>query len=103
MLLAQDETHPTGPKRKTLLHICCSTNTSCLIETFSVVLVFARVWISHVGEALGAEGRNSREPDFSAAGENGVPDGEVAWVVNSNDIARVGSLRAYVGRHQTKR
>lgn len=72
---------------------------SYLIESFSVVLVFARVWISHIGEALGAERRNSREPDFSAARENGVADGEVTRVVYPNDIARVGRLRARVGRH----
>lgn len=63
-----------------------------LVQPFPIVLVLARVRISHVGEALGAEGRNARKTNLGAARENGITDGEVAWVVDADDIPRISSL-----------
>lgn len=65
---------------------------SYLIQPFSIVFVLAGVWISHVGEAFRAEGRNARKPYFAAARENCITDGEVSRIVNADNISRVRSL-----------
>lgn len=72
------------------------SNVECtpyLSKPFSVVLVFAGIRISHVGEAFRAEGRDAGKAYLGAARENGITNGEVAWVVDTDDISRVGSLR----------
>lgn len=67
-----------------------------LVEALAVVFVLAGVWISHVGEALRAEGRDAREPHFRAACEDCVADCEVARVVDTDDVAWVSRLRTRI-------
>lgn len=73
-----------------------------LVKPFSVVLVFAWVRISHVGEAFRAEGRDARKSNLGAACENGITNGKVAWVVDADDIARVSSLRGGEASHMSQ-
>lgn len=64
-----------------------------LVETLPVVLVLAGIRISHVSKAFRAEGWNVGEANFGTAGEDRVTDGEVARIVDSDNIPRVGNLK----------
>ena len=62
-----------------------------LVDAFGQLLEFQRIGVLDVAELLGGEGGDAREAELLAFGE-GVADLEVARVVQTHDVARVGEV-----------